>query len=170
MLAIYYKAWGLPLWVWFVYPVRLHWRKRVFPLWVFSLEIASRLGMGTCVHFSSQCWAPICLRAVWAPCMQPQHLRVYTCTSPIVSRRPVPWCLPSLLVLTYFLPPLPQSSPNPEGTSLRETCHLGLSNLMSLPLYTLSNCRSLCLFLSTPRSFSNDGWTRHWSLSVAECP
>lgn len=41
------------------YPVRLHWRKVIFPLQVVQLEIDSGLGTASRVHFPSQHWDPI---------------------------------------------------------------------------------------------------------------
>lgn len=52
---------------------------------VYQLLIASRLGLGSCVHFPSQCWEPICLD-LCRPCECCQGLCEFVCLSPTVSR------------------------------------------------------------------------------------
>lgn len=52
---------------------------------VYQLLIASRLGLGSCVHFPSQCWEPICLE-LYRPCECYQGLCEFACMSPTVSR------------------------------------------------------------------------------------
>lgn len=65
--------------------------------------------------------------------------------------------LPSPLVLSMFLPPLPEF-PKPKGRDLMETFLSGLSILKSLTLYTLSSSGSPYLFPSTEGgSFSDEG-------------
>lgn len=70
---------------------------------------------------------------------------------------------PSLLAPTVFPPsPLQSSEPWGEGFDEDSPCRATLC--------TLSSCGSLYLFSSSARgSFSADEWTRHWSMSAAEC-
>ena len=56
-----------------------------------------------------------------------------------------PWCPPSSLAPTLFLPPLLLGSLNPEGRDLVEKSHLGLSVPRSI---ILSGCGPLYLFSS----------------------
>jgi hypothetical protein len=67
------------------------------------------------------------------------------------------------------LPPL-QGSLSPQGSDLIETSHLGLSVPRSFTFCVTSGCGSLHLFPSAAGgSFSEDGWARHWSMSIAGC-
>lgn len=136
----------------------------------YQLEIDSRLGMGSCVHFFFQCQDPIWYRSVqpWAHChiSVSSHMHCYA-----VFRRP---CLFDILcplwLLEYFCLLFFRLPRAPEGRDLMKTFHLGLLVSMSLTLFILSSCGSLFLFSSTVRrSFLNDAWARHWSTSIGEC-
>lgn len=75
----------------------------------------------------------------------------------------VSWMPPSLLVLLLFLPPLPHSFSRPEGRGFPlKTEHSFL--------YASPSCWSPYWFPFTARrSFSGDGWVRHWPMGIEEC-
>lgn len=92
----------------------------------YQSEIAFRVGMRASVHFSSQNWnsmayACACCYSLWEfECV----IHEFICTA---SRMPCfLWCPPSPLVLTIFLPSLPQSFLGPRGRDLLVTSHLGI--------------------------------------------
>lgn len=75
----------------------------------------------------------------------------------------VSWMPPSLLVLLLFLPPLPHSFSRPEGRGFPlKTEHSFL--------YASPSCWSpYCFPFTARRSFSGDGWVRHWPMGIEEC-
>lgn len=76
------------------------------------------------------------------------------------------WSLSSSLALKLSTS-FPQGSLNPEAKDLRGHPVLELSVPRCLGLSLTSGCGSLILFPSTAGgSFSHDGWTRHWSMSI----
>lgn len=140
-----------------------------------QLEITSEIEMGVHVHFPRHHWDPMWHRLMWALCYLTQVLWVCMYVGPVVSRRYwflfvcLFWCLPSSVAITIFLPPLSHSSLSPKRRNWMKTSHLCLCFLRFLILCVFLSCVSLHLFLSTlGRSFSGDGWARHWSISTAE--
>lgn len=161
----------------FVSPVRFPWRKQIFLLQEYQLEVASGLGMGVCVHFSFQLQCFILCMSMQALCMLPQSLSSYVCcwscylegcflnvpipsgSQNLSSSFPLPLFL-SLPFPSLYSPTcsssLAGSSLCPEGRDLMETSYLGLSVPRSL--CKLSGCESLCLFSSAAgEHFSDDG-------------
>ena len=126
----------------------------------YQLEMPLGLGLGTGVHFCSQCWNSIWLRLCVCSATVPVSSYVYwPCC---VQKALFPWCLPFPLALTTFLLPLSQESLSTNGRDLMLTFNFGASIWRCLPLCTFFRCASLYLFLSIERgSFSDDGWTRH---------
>lgn len=100
---------------------------------------------------------------VQSVCLLPQSLWLHTCISPAVFKKTLfLWCLLSLTLFPSFLP---QGSLRGERRELMEASHLRMSLPRVLTLCTLSNCGSLYLFpCLAGRGFSDDGWTRHWSM------
>lgn len=56
----------------------------------------------------------------------------------------------------------------PEERDLMETAHLTLSIIRSPSLYIMSDCGSLCLSSFAGESFSDEDWTRHWFMIIAD--
>lgn len=111
-------------------------------------ETASGSGMG---HVSS---SPFSSRtpSVQTPqivCMLTQSLSSYVPQPCCVQKAPLPWCPPSPLALTLFLPPFLQHSVSSEGRDLMGTSRLGLR---------IPSSHNLCI-LSGPHS----NLTQHFS-------
>lgn len=102
------------------------------------------------------------------PC---EFVRIASCVSSIVSERQFPWChLPSLDLAIFWPPPL-HMPVSPETRDWVKTSHLELGVPKSPTLCILSNCGYQYSFPSTTaRRVSDDGWTRHWSMDIAEFP
>lgn len=103
---------------------------------------------------------PIWLRFLQVLCVLSQSQWFYRRVSPVVLQKQSssPWCLPSPFVPSFF--PLLHTLPRGEG-------HLIFQGYLLSVHWQLVG---LYFFLSIAgRSFSNDGWTRPWSLSISEC-
>lgn len=110
-----------------------------------------------CVHVPSQHQEPHLAWTCASPCVLPQFLRVPMCVSPIVPRA---WIFGVFYPNQFLqsLPPVLQSSLNPEGRDLMLTSHLGLSFLRSLTLCTLSSLGlCMCSHLLLGGNFPDDG-------------
>lgn len=79
------------------------------------------------------------------------------------------WFISFPLALTLFLSPLPWGSLSSARSDLMQISHLGLSVPRSLTLFIMSDSESLCLFqFAAGGSFSDHGWGRHLSVSLAQ--
>lgn len=101
-----------------------------------------------------------------ALCMLPQSLWVHLCAV-LLSLEGL-HSISSALMLS--LSPLPKSSALRRGIWW-ETFLLGLSVPQSFTFCILSVSGSMYLFISAAekKSYSNNGWARHGSMSTAEC-
>ena len=134
------------LYVWFVYPVRLHWRKLILSfVSSYQLKKASGLGIGACAHFSTQSRDPLGLD-LYRPSACCHSLCEFLCTPVLLFFLGVlhsQWILQSFYFLFHTL------AWALSRRDLMETSHLVLSFPRSLTLYTMSSCGSLCLLPST---------------------
>lgn len=154
--------WTIPCCAW-VYPWKLllstvkHPCRKFFCL---QVEIAFGLGVVARVLLSCRSWC----RHLLAFCMPPQALWA----SVLLCLGLLSWCFLSLLALKFFPLPSQLGSLNPEEafdghSPLRAECCK-----VSHSLHLVWRCLHVCP-PTAGRSFSNDGWTRHWSRSVTEC-
>ena len=132
----------------------------------YQLQIASWLELGFCVYFS---FSVLGIYLAWT-CASFGHIvtvSVSVYKPCCVWKTRFLWNYPSLLAHTVLLPSPPCSSLTPKGrTSLMKTFHVGLSAPKSLSLCTLCSFESLCYSLPFARSLSDDGWARHWPVSI----
>lgn len=130
----------------------------------YQLEISSRLGIATCVHFSSQHWDTIGLN-LCSHCVCCYSFFEFTCASVLcIWKALLTQPLPSPLAFLIFLPPLLQSFLSPVGRDLIETFQIGLC--VSYYLHSV-HLWSLCFFSFIAKgNFSDDGWGRHGSMSI----
>lgn len=148
-------------------PSETLWGKLTFLCEQLSVEIASELEMEVCVHFLSQHWLdPGKLCACF------HSLSEFACVSigMVISRRP---CFLGVFHHHWLLKsPLLQNFQRPEGEEFDGDIHLRLN--VSLTAGSFTPCTpfssgSLYLFPSAAGGrFSDDGWARHCSMSVAE--
>lgn len=94
--------------------------------------MASWLGMGACVPFPFSIFAQY-LAWTWVSLMHAaQSLWVHMSVSPVLSERLLfPWCHPTLLDLTIFLPPLAHS----------------VLNVFDGDIPFMTECSKICYFL-----------------------
>lgn len=138
--------------VWWIYPVLLHWRKRIFFLLpqqlLFVNSFSARVGLH--VHFPSSvlgfrlalAWAGLCRLWVhiYLPCCVWEMWFPYHCSSP--------------------LSPPPRRSQSPEGR-----------DVIDIPFWA-EHVKSLSarwsdvglMLITSSSSFFEEGWERHWSI------
>lgn len=136
----------------------------------YQSKIASDQGMRTRIHSPSLSWDPTWPRPVQALSMLLQSLWIHMCVGSTVSWRPYFLCAFHSTGSYNLSPPSSAEFSESEGKGLMATSHLEVSVPWFHMFWMLSGCESLHLFPSLAGgSFSGDGWSWNWSISIREC-